>query len=296
MDELMARMQCGACPRGCMLAEGQVGACGARGNVDGCIVALNYGKLTSVALDPVEKKPLAMWHPGTKVLSVGSFGCNLRCPFCQNHQIARACEGELPVREVSPEELVDATLQARPLGCVGIAYTYNEPLVSWEYLRDTAKIAREADLLNVAVTNGMATDDVLDEVLPLLDAVNIDLKGFSPEFYAMCLGGGVYGEGNMDLGQRAFDAVRNAIRRAVAQPGCHVEVTTLVVPNGETPETLERAARWLASVDPQIPYHVTQYHPAYRWSNVPALPNRKVRCVASKAKKHLANVFTGNMW
>ena len=112
----------------------------------------------------------------------------------------------------------------------------------------------------------------------------------------MCLGGGDYGEGDMELGQRAFDAVCNAISRAVAQPGCHVEVTTLVVPNGETPETLERAARWLASVDPQIPYHVTQYHPAYRWSNVPALPNRKVRSVAATAQRHLANVFTGNMW
>ena len=289
------RTLCGVCPRACLLSEGQVGMCGARGNVDGRIVALNYGKLTSIALDPVEKKPLAMWHPGSWVLSVGSYGCNLRCPFCQNHQIARAGEGDIPVREVTPDELVEAALRVRSSGCIGIAYTYNEPLVSWEFMRDTALLAREAGLYNVAVTNGMVSDAVLDEMLPLLDAANIDLKGFSPEFYAMCLGGLAMGEGPLELGARAFDAVRNAIERAAAQPGLHLEVTTLVVPQGETPEALEQAARWLASIDPQIPYHVTQYHPAYRWMGVPSLPNRTVRRVAETARGYLDHVFTGNM-
>lgn len=292
---LLNRISCRTCPRECLLAEGQAGACGARSCQDGRIVSLNYGKLTAISLDPVEKKPLARWNPGTFVLSVGSFGCNLRCPFCQNSDIARAREGDVPVREATPDEVVGAALRMQSQGCVGIAYTYNEPLVGWEFVRDTARRAHEAGLANVAVTNGMVADDVLDQVLPLLDAVNVDLKGFSAEFYAMCLGGLNMGEGPIDLGHRAFQAVRNTIARAAGTPTCHVEVTTLVVPRGETPQVLEQAARWLASVDADIPYHVTQYHPAHRWRDVRPLPDGQVREVADAARKYLHHVFTGNM-
>ena len=289
---------CTTCPRECKLSPGQTGVCHARRNVGGHVVPVGYGQLTSIAMDPVEKKPLAMWQPGTYVLSVGSFGCNLRCPFCQNHSIACAREGELPVRETEPQELVDAALQSRSRGCVGLAFTYNEPLVSWEFVRDTSLLAHEAGLASVVVTNGMVSDAVLNELLPLMDAVNVDLKGFSPEFYAMCCTGQAYGEcteSALELGQRAFDAVRNFISRAAATPTCHVEVTTLVVPQGESVENLERAAQWLASVDPNIPYHVTQYHPAHKWLGVPPLPNRQVRAVANTARRHLNHVFTGNM-
>lgn len=292
---LSNRIICRTCPRECRLAEGRVGVCGARSCQDGRVVPLNYGKLTAISLDPVEKKPLARWNPGTFVLSVGSFGCNLRCPFCQNSDIARANEGDVPVREATPDEVVDAALRMRPQGCIGIAYTYNKPLVGWEFVRDTAQRAREAGLANVAVTNGMASDDVLDQVLPLLDAVNVDLKGFSAEFYAMCLGGLNMGDGSIELGHRAFQSVRNTIVRAADMTTCHVEVTTLVVPQGESPQTLEQAARWLASVDADIPYHVTQYHPAHRWSDVRALSSREVRAVADTACMYLNHVFTGNM-
>lgn len=316
-------LACRTCPRACRLAPGQAGACRARANRDGEVVALNYGKLTAMALDPVEKKPLAMWQPGKKVLSVGSFGCNLKCPFCQNWEIACAGLGDVAVRQASPDDLVDAALRTRPLGNVGLAFTYNEPLVGWEFVRDTAQIAHEHGLQNVLVTNGMASLEVLREVLPFLDAVNVDLKGFSAEFYAMCLTGstdaGADGAGcgagpagfelaaqagprgcasaasaSNELGKRALDVVKGFIEAAVEAPGCHVEVTTLVVPGSDFGE-LEEAAKWLASLDRGIPYHVTQYHPAHRWASVGPLPNRAVRAIARRAGAYLDNVFTGNL-
>lgn len=400
MDGAGKHATCTTCPRACRLAPGRAGVCGARANVGGAIAPVNYGKVTSLALDPVEKKPLALWNPGSKVLSVGSFGCNLACPFCQNWQIARAgfagasvrdgdctssdsggkdasvyaraahdgdcassrfgggfgskvgtraCDvygdgfgsqtcvqvrdmtggahaadtwferrvdaptGEarwidVPTRETSPQELVDAALGARSAGNVGLAFTYNEPLVGWEFVRDAAQAAHEAGLSAVAVTNGMVTQAVLDEVLPYLDAVNIDLKGFSARFYALCASGGRSGaaaddeacrdglpnDRALELGQAAFDAVRNTIEQAVAAPHCHVEVTTLVVPGSDFAE-LEQAARWLSGLDRAVAYHVTQYHPAYQWQGVRPLPNRDVRKVARTAAKYLDHVFTGNM-
>ncbi len=285
---------CDVCPRACKLDVGQVGVCKARANIDGEGVSLNYGKCTGLALDPVEKKPLAMWQSGKSILSVGSFGCNLKCPFCQNWEIACAGDGDLFVREVTPQDLVNAALKARPYGNVGLAFTYNEPLIGWEFVRDTARLAKEHGLLNVAVTNGMVSQRVLHEVLPYLDAVNIDLKGFTPEFYGLCLTGKEPGTAGFRLGQKAFDTVRNTIEQTVAAPHCHVEVTTLVVPGSDF-DYLEKAACWLAGLDRNIPYHVTQYHPAHLWNTVRPLPNREVRAVANTARKYLNNVFTGNM-
>lgn len=316
-------LTCGTCPRACRLSPGRAGICRARANVGGEVVPVNYGKATALALDPVEKKPLAMWQRGKKVLSVGSFGCNLKCPFCQNWQIACAGEGDVPVRDVSPQGLVDAALRAVPYGNVGLAFTYNEPLVGWEFVRDAARIAHERGLKNVLVTNGMVSQAVFEQVLPHIDAVNIDLKGFSAEFYAMCLAGRAGAKADearrgagpagpdpaaqagpcgiaspalasIDLGKRALDAVKGSIQAAAAAPSCHLEVTTLVVPGSDSGE-LEDAARWLAGLDRGIPYHVTQYHPAHRWAGVRPLPDRDVRAVAKTARKYLRHVFTGNM-
>ncbi|HJB54908.1 MAG TPA: radical SAM protein, partial [Candidatus Olsenella avistercoris] len=154
---------CASCPRRCRLAPGALGACRARRNVGGRVVPEGYGRLTSLALDPVEKKPLARWRPGSYVVSVGSYGCNLACPFCQNHDIAQAGSGDVGWREVTPDELVEVALEARRRDprVVGIAHTYNEPLVGWEYVRDCARLAREAGLANVLVSNGCACDSVL---------------------------------------------------------------------------------------------------------------------------------------
>ena len=150
----MNKIQCTLCFHRCALAEGQTGFCRARANRDGRIICLNYGKVTSVALDPIEKKPLRRFQPGSMILSVGSFGCNLRCPFCQNHEISMAGEGKLPFAEVSPEALAEQAAALRGRGNIGVAYTYNEPLIGYEYVRDCAALVREQGMVNVLVSNG----------------------------------------------------------------------------------------------------------------------------------------------
>lgn len=180
------KIRCEVCPRKCWMTPGQVGRCHARGNVDGEIVSLNYGKITSIALDPVEKKPFAQWNPGAKILSVGSFGCNLECPFCQNADISQVGAEGVKTQDMTPEQLVQEALDAQPDGNIGIAFTYNEPLVGYEFVRDTAKLAHEKGLKTAVVTNGLISEKAFKEVLPYIDAINIDLKGFTPRFYSLC--------------------------------------------------------------------------------------------------------------
>ena len=174
--------RCEVCFRRCEIPEGGKGFCGVRACVDGEIRPLNYGRITSVALDPIEKKPLRRFHSGSMILSAGSYGCNLRCPFCQNYGISWSAEAMAYAANadlITPEELVRYALDVRWRGNIGLAFTYNEPLVGWEFVRDTAKLAHEAGLLNVLVTNGTAALPVLEELLPNIDAMNIDLKGFT---------------------------------------------------------------------------------------------------------------------
>ena len=277
---------CGVCPRHCRLAPGALGACRARRNVDGAVVPEAYGRVTSLALDPVEKKPLARFHPGSYLLSVGGYGCNLACPFCQNHQISQAGERDVPWRELSPEGLVALAEDARRRDprVIGIAHTYNEPLVAWEYVADAARSARERGLVTALVSNGCAELGVIDELAPLLDAANIDLKGFSPAFYEAC--GGAPG---------SLDAVRATVERLTAEPGCHLEVTTLVVPGmNDTEDEVDAIARWLASLPGDVVYHVTRYFPHWRMTDVPATPVATVRRLADVARRHLAHVYVGN--
>ena len=210
------KVSCDLCFHRCALAEGQTGLCRARANRGGEIVPLNYGRLTALALDPIEKKPLRRFHPGSLILSAGSFGCNLRCPFCQNAEIA-AAGPESFTRDCSPEQLVQTALELRSRGNIGVAYTYNEPLVGYEYVRDCARLVHQAGMVNVLVTNGTIQPGPWEALLPLLDAVNIDLKGFTQVWYST-LGG--------DL-----ETVRRSI--SMAARACHVEVTTLVVPGGK---------------------------------------------------------------
>lgn len=278
----MVRATCPVCPRSCTLDDGHVGACHARGNVDGSIQCLNYGHATSIALDPVEKKPFARWQSGKTILSIGSYGCNLSCPFCQNHTIAQVGSDQSNWRVFSPEEAVH---QARALAdndCIGIALTYNEPLISYEYIIDIARLAHNCGLLVAVVTNGVANADVFDAVLVHIDAINIDLKGFSSSFYAAC---GM---------EQAFDVVKRNIASSIACKSCHVEVTSLIVPTLSTAEEMEDAARWLGSLDVDTAYHISQYHPAYRFT-LPPIPNREVRLYAQRAQKYLNHVFIGNM-
>ena len=273
------KTRCELCFHHCELDEGQTGLCRARGCRDSRIIPLNYGKLTSLALDPIEKKPLRRFRPGSLILSVGSFGCNLRCPFCQNHEISMAGDGELHTVELSPEQLAAKAAELVPQGNIGVAYTYNEPLIGYEYVRDCAALIHERGLVNVLVTNGTIEEAPWRELLPLIDAANIDLKGFTAAWYRN-LGG--------DL-----DTVKRSIVLAAEQ--CHVEVTTLLVPGeNDSVEEVRGLARWLAGVDSNIPLHLSRFFPRYRRADRPPTPVERVYHLADEARAYLTYVYTGN--
>ena len=282
---------CNVCFRHCELQEGQAGPCGARAAKNGRVEPLYYGRISSLALDPIEKKPLRNFHPGSLILSVGSLGCNLHCPFCQNHMIAQAGkDGQFAVRTepVGPEELVKMAVQLRREGNIGIAFTYNEPLVGYEYVRDTARLAHEKGLLCVLVTNGTAALPVLEEIAPYIDAMNIDLKGFTDRYYREIL----QGDRGMTL---AF--IREAVRR------CHVELTTLIVPGeNDTREEILALSAWIAGLrnvsggksGSEIPLHVSRFFPQYRMLDRGPTDVGTVYSLAEAARQHLCYVYTGN--
>ncbi len=271
---------CPVCPHHCRISDGAYGRCRARKNSRGRVICANYGKLTALALDPIEKKPLAFFHPGSMILSVGSFGCNLSCPFCQNYEIAGAKESDFrQLYEISPKELCSLAKKECARGNIGVAFTYNEPLAGYEYVRDTAKLVRRAGMKNVLVTNGMAEPAVLEEILPYIDAMNIDLKGFRPEIYRY-LGG--------DL-----ETVKTFIVRAAA--GCHVELTSLIVPGmNDDPEDMRRQADWIAEISPEIPLHITRSFPRHKMRE-PATDISLLKRLKKTAKGSLRHVCLGNV-
>lgn len=272
------KLTCELCFHHCQLDEGQTGFCRARGNRNGKIVSLNYGKLTALALDPIEKKPLRRFHSGSLILSVGSFGCNLHCPFCQNAGIA-AVGSEAYTQDCSPEQLVQEALRLREQGNIGVAYTYNEPLVGYEYVRDCAELVHQTGMLNVLVTNGTIEEGPWKALLPLLDAVNIDLKGFTSDWYRR-LGG------DLATVKRSIDLVAQY---------CHVEITTLIVPGENDNEDEMRAlSAWLASVNPEIPLHVSRFFPRHQMQDRPPTPVQTVYRLAEVARERLRYVYTGN--
>ena len=285
----MAR--CEVCFRHCELQEGQTGPCGARTASGGCVRPVFYGRVSSLALDPIEKKPLARFHPGSMILSAGGLGCNLRCPFCQNHEIAQA-DGEngFPVRteEMPPVTLAELAAHYRQAGNIGLAFTYNEPLVCWEYVRDTARLVHERGMLNVLVTNGCAETGILEQLAPYIDAMNIDLKGFTDRYYREVLGGDR---------QMVMTFIREAVKR------CHVELTTLVVPGeNDSEEEMLRLSEWVAGLQDvsggrqgrEIPLHISRFFPRYRMAEKRPTDVRKVYSLVKAAEKNLLYVYPGN--
>ncbi len=269
---------CTLCFHHCQLDEGQTGFCRARAGRGDKIVPLNYGRLTSLALDPIEKKPLRRFHPGSQILSVGSFGCNLRCPFCQNASIAQV-GSEAPTHKMTPEELASLARELVPRGNIGVAYTYNEPLVGYEYVRDCAERIRQAGLLNVLVSNGTIEEKPWRELLPLIDAANIDLKGFNESWYRSLSG---------DLAT----VKRNIV---IAAEHCHVEVTTLIIPGcNDSPAEMQAEAKWLAAISPDIPLHISRFFPRHHMTNHPPTPVDTIYHLADIAREHLQYVYTGN--
>lgn len=285
----MAR--CEVCFHHCVIPEGRVGFCGARRCVNGAVVPDNYGKLTALALDPIEKKPLRRFHPGSWILSVGSYGCNLRCPFCQNSGISWSEEAlrlSDTAQTLSPEALVDTALRLKRRGNIGLAFTYNEPLIGWEFVRDAAELAHRAGLVNVLVTNGTAEPWVLDALSPHIDAMNIDLKGFTERYYSQVLGG-------------SLDAVKGFVERAVQR--CHVELTTLIVPGeNDSPEELRALSQWVAGlrcadgsvIGAEIPLHISRFFPRFHMTDRSPTEVALVYRLAGTAREHLRYVYTGN--
>ena len=279
---------CNVCFRHCKIEENSTGFCGARTCTNGQIVAVNYGKLTSIALDPIEKKPLKMFHPGSKILSIGSYGCNLRCPFCQNYTISwsqKAFEYKDRADFYSPEEIVKAAQDFRPHGNIGIAFTYNEPLIGYEFIRDTAKLSKQAGMQNVLVTNGTATLEVLNQILPYIDAMNIDLKAFTQSFYKNFIDGD-------------FQMVKDFITTSVQS--CHVELTSLIIPGqNDSEQEMRELSTWVAGLEKQynkkIPLHITRFFPTFKLTDREPTPVSTIMNLVKIAKENLEFVFPGNV-
>ena len=290
----MAR--CEVCFRHCNIEEGTLGFCGVRTCQDGKVTAANYGRVTGIMLDPIEKKPLSRFHPGSRILSVGSYGCNLRCPFCQNYEISWSDEAMAKADMflsgaydyISPAELVELAERYQRHGNIGVAFTYNEPLIGYEYVRDTAKLIHEKGMLNVLVSNGTAEVAILEEILPYIDAMNIDLKGFTDRYYADVLGGD-------------RQMVMNFIERAVKDT--HVEITTLIIPGeNDSEEEMRELSGWIASltdgegnvIGGNITLHISRFFPRFKMTDRDATDVRKVYRLAEVARENLKYVYTGN--
>lgn len=288
---------CNVCFRHCNIKEGALGFCGARICKDGEVTCANYGRVTSLALDPIEKKPLARFYPGSLILSVGSCGCNLRCPFCQNNEISWGPEAKTIRSDfVSPEELAATAEYYIDNGNIGVAFTYNEPLIGYEYVRDAAKLVHEKGMKNVVVTNGTASLEVLDELAPYVDAMNIDLKGFTDHYYSDVLGGDR---------KMVMDFIEAAVRV------CHVELTTLIIPGeNDSDEEMEELSSWISGLSPapeyytdssesvtgaDIPLHVTRFFPCFHMTDRGPTEVSTVIRLAEKAHQNLHYVFKGNI-
>ena len=275
--EVENRAQCLLCPKFCNLGQGQKGFCRVRKNVGGKIYALNYGEISSYGLDPVEKKPLYHFFLGKDIFSIGTYGCNLGCGFCQNWQIAH---GDPKTITMTPEELVATVKKEGGESNIGIAYTYSEPLMWYEYVLDVAKEAKNQGLKNVLVTNGFINEEPLAELLPYIDAFNIDVKGFTVDYYhKVCKG---------DLAP-VLRTVELAARKS------HVEVTTLLIPGlNDSEAEIEQLVEWLSGVDKNIPLHLSRYFPNYKMKQE-ATPIETMKRAWEQARAKLKYVYLGNV-
>ncbi|MDP2183633.1 MAG: AmmeMemoRadiSam system radical SAM enzyme [Actinomycetota bacterium] len=281
------RIRCGLCPHRCLISAGATGVCGVRKNVDGTLIALTYGTISSIAADPIEKKPVYHYFPGTAVLSIGSIGCSMKCGHCQNWRISRARPGEaadeVELHTLSPEAVVD---MARKYRCPGVAFTYNEPVIWAEYVRDVARLCRESGLFTVMVTNGYITSEGLDLLGPHLDVWRVDLKGATDETYRrLCKVSSV-------------EPIMKAAVRAKTQWEMHVEVVTNVIPTiNDSAEELRTMAVWIAeALGADTPWHVTRFFPYLEFADLPATPIetlRMARAIGQEAGLH--HVYVGNV-
>jgi len=274
---------CRLCAHRCLVKEGRQGICAVRENRKGQLVTLVYGEVVAAHVDPIEKKPLYHFLPGSKALSIATAGCNFRCGFCQNWRISQAPRrkgGGIAGEAFPPEDVVRAAVDQ---GCRSISYTYTEPTIFYEYAYETARLAHGAGLANSFVTNGYMTGEALDMIRPFLDAANVDLKAFKDETYRKVCGA-------------RLEPVLETIRR-MKEAGVWVEVTTLVVPGlNDGEEELGAIARFIASVDPGIPWHISRFHPDYEYEDTGATPIATLRTAAAAGRREgLRYIYVGNV-
>lgn len=264
------RVECQLCPHHCRIADGKTGLCRSRRNHQGTLVSEVYAKPCALAIDPIEKKPLNYFHPGTTCFSLACTGCNFRCLNCQNHDISQVSPSEVPHYELQPEEVV-ALCQKHH--CPGIAYTYTEPLTYIEYITDCARLAHEAGLWNILVTAGYVCQEPLSDLLPYLDAANIDLKSFSDDIYSRVSGGHL---------QPVLDTIL-----AMKQADVWIELTNLIIPGvNDDMQMIHRMCRWLRENDlAEVPLHFTRFYPRYKMSNLPPTPLQTLKAARQIAEE-----------
>jgi len=268
-------VRCKLCPHQCLIEVGKRGLCRSRHNIDGKLYAINFGRAVSLSVDPIEKKPLYHYYPGSRILSTGPNSCNLSCFFCQNHSISQK---DCTTRELKPRHLMQV-IEDNPLLPRRLALTYTEPLTWYEYIMDLAESL--PDIRLVLITNGYIETGPLEELLPRIDAMNVDLKSIRDDFYTKACGGRV-------------EPVLNTIRTAVAQ-GIHVEVTNLIIPGmNDSVQDLEELARSLSEINPGIPLHFSAYYPSYK-SSIPATRPQRVLQARTLALRYLSWVYAGNI-
>ncbi|MBD3253305.1 AmmeMemoRadiSam system radical SAM enzyme [Candidatus Pacearchaeota archaeon] len=273
------KVRCLACAHKCLISEGRRGICKVRENVNGELILLVYGKVVSSNVDPIEKKPLYHFLKGSKSFSIGTVGCNFRCDFCQNWDISQASkQGFIGGRDVTPRGIVEEAIRA---GCRSISYTYNEPVVFIEFVRDVARIAKDKGLKNIMVTNGYWSQEVFNYIYRYIDAVNIDLKG-NEKFYNKYCGGNQ--KPVLDTIKRCYEA------------GIHIEITTLVIPGlNDKKEDFEFIAKFLVSLDKNIPWHISRFFPMYKMTKSRITPEETLEEAEKIGKKYLNYVYLGNI-
>ncbi|MFN8241826.1 MAG: AmmeMemoRadiSam system radical SAM enzyme [Bacteroidales bacterium] len=271
--------RCLVCPHSCLLHEGRKGICGVRANQGGEIKLLTDGVLSSISLDPIEKKPLYHFYPGSMILSIGSFGCNMRCDFCQNWHISSR-ESMIDGQRTDPSKIIDKAISTE--NNIGIAYTYNEPVIWYEFVKKVGLLAMEAGLKNVMVSNGFVSDHILDDYLNFIDAFNIDLKAFNEKFYRDVAGA--------DLGE-----VKKSLG-VIARSGRHLEITTLVIPGlNDSADEMKEEVNWISNeLGSEVPFHLSRYFPMHERST-PMTPSAKLEELYSIAADKLRYVYLGNI-
>ncbi len=275
-------VHCLLCPRNCVIQSGNLGNCKARKNIDGTLYALGYNRFTSVHDDPIEKKPVYHYKPGSTTMSFGTAGCNLHCAHCQNWSISQISAESNNLITITPQNAIEITGKNN---CETIAYTYNEPLINWEWIRDTGKLAHEHGYGNILVSNGLINKKPLEEIIPIIDAVNIDIKAFTEDFYKEVT---------------TFPGLKHIKRNVIRmwEEGIHVELTMLLIPTyNDNPSEIEAFSKWvLESMNSKVPVHFSRFYPHYKMQHVPPTPVETIlnaRKIAEAAG--LKYVYTGNL-